>query len=67
MLAQIELWSNSSAYENQVYVLPKHLDEKVAMLHLKKVGAKLTKLSQKQAEYIGVPEAGPFKADSYRY
>ncbi len=67
VLAQIELWSNSGAYENQVYVLPKHLDEKVAMLHLKKVGAKLTKLSQKQAEYIGVPEAGPFKADSYRY
>ena len=67
VLAQIELWGNASAYENQVYVLPKHLDEKVAMLHLKKVGAKLTTLTPQQAEYIGVPSAGPFKADSYRY
>ena len=67
VLAQLELWDNSSAYENQVYVLPKHLDEKVAMLHLKKVGATLTKLTQQQADYIGVPETGPFKTDAYRY
>jgi adenosylhomocysteinase len=67
VLAQLELWDNSSAYENQVYVLPKHLDEKVAMLHLKKVGATLTKLTAQQADYIGIPEAGPYKADTYRY
>jgi adenosylhomocysteinase len=67
VLAQLELWDNSSAYENQVYVLPKHLDEKVAMLHLKKVGATLTRLTQQQADYIGVPETGPFKTDAYRY
>ncbi|MEM8833627.1 MAG: adenosylhomocysteinase [Pseudomonadota bacterium] len=66
-LAQIELWNNHDKYENQVYVLPKHLDEKVARLHLEKVGATLTKLSQEQAEYIGVEEEGPFKDDSYRY
>ena len=67
VLAQIELWNNANAYENQVYVLPKHLDEKVAMLHLKKVGAKLTQLSPEQAAYIGVAETGPYKPDSYRY
>ncbi len=67
VLAQIELWNNAGAYENQVYVLPKHLDEKVARLHLKKVGAKLTQLTPQQAEYIGVPQAGPFKAETYRY
>ena len=67
VLAQIELWNNADAYENKVYVLPKHLDEKVAMLHLTKVGATLTKLSEKQADYIGVPEAGPYKPDTYRY
>ncbi len=67
VLAQLELWDNTSAYENQVYVLPKHLDEKVALLHLKKVGAKLTKLTPEQSEYIGIPEAGPYKADTYRY
>jgi adenosylhomocysteinase len=67
VLAQIELWNNAGAYENQVYVLPKHLDEKVAMLHLKKVGATLTKLTAQQADYIGIPAAGPFKTDSYRY
>jgi len=67
VLAQIELWNNASKYERKVYVLPKHLDEKVAMLHLQKVGAKLTELSKKQADYIGVPAAGPYKADSYRY
>ena len=67
VLAQIELWTNNDAYENKVYVLPKHLDEKVAALHLEKVGAKLTRLSPQQAGYIGVPEQGPFKAEQYRY
>jgi len=67
VMAQIELWKNNTNYENKVYVLPKHLDEKVAFLHLNKVGAKLTKLSDKQAEYIGVNKNGPFKEDSYRY
>ena len=66
-IAQIELWNNSDKYENKVYVLPKHLDEKVAMLHLDKVGAKLTKLSKDQASYISVDVKGPFKTDSYRY
>ena len=66
-IAQIELWNNSDKYENKVYVLPKHLDEKVAMLHLEKVGAKLTKLTKDQAEYISVDVKGPFKSDSYRY
>ena len=66
-IAQIELWNNSEKYEKKVYVLPKHLDEKVAMLHLNKVGAKLTKLSKDQAEYISVDVKGPFKSDSYRY
>jgi len=67
VLAQMELWGNPGAYENKVYVLPKHLDEKVAALHLAKVGAQLTKLSQAQADYIGVAEAGPFKPEHYRY
>ena len=66
-LAQIELWNNADKYENRVYVLPKHLDEKVAALHLDKVGATLTKLSDEQADYIGVEVAGPFKKDEYRY
>ena len=66
-LAQIELWTNGKAYKNEVYTLPKHLDEKVATLHLEKLGAKLTKLSKEQADYIGVPSAGPFKPDHYRY
>ena len=66
-LAQIELWTNGDKYENKVYVLPKHLDEKVAMLHLEKVGAKLTKLTKAQADYIGVDVKGPFKKDEYRY
>lgn len=66
-LAQIELFKNSSNYENQVYVLPKSLDEKVAKLHLDKIGAKLTKLTAEQAEYIGVKESGPYKPDHYRY
>jgi len=67
VIAQIELWNNHQKYENKVYVLPKHLDEKVAMLHLKKVGAKLTKLSKEQADYISVGTEGPFKPDAYRY
>jgi adenosylhomocysteinase len=66
-LAQIELWANPGKYEKKVYVLPKHLDEKVAALHLAKVGATLTTLNKQQADYIGVPEQGPFKADQYRY
>ena len=67
VIAQIELWKNFKNYENKVYVLPKHLDEKVAMLHLEKVGAKLTKLSKDQADYINVDTKGPYKPDSYRY
>ena len=67
VIAQIELWENYKNYENKVYVLPKNLDEKVAALHLKKVGAKLTELSEKQAEYIGVSKVGPFKDETYRY
>jgi adenosylhomocysteinase len=67
VIAQIELWQNPGNYKNEVYVLPKHLDEKVAHLHLKKVSAKLTRLSDFQAEYIGVPVDGPYKADHYRY
>jgi len=67
VIAQIELWENYKNYENKVYVLPKKLDEKVALLHLKKVGAKLTELNEKQADYIGVSKAGPFKDDTYRY
>jgi len=66
-LAQIELWTKPENYERQVYVLPKHLDEKVAALHLAKVGASLTKLSQAQADYISVPQQGPFKQEAYRY
>ena len=67
VIAQIELWNNSDKYERKVYVLPKHLDEKVAMLHLDKVGAKLTKMSKDQADYISVKPSGPFKPDTYRY
>ena len=67
VLGQIELWQNQGKYERKVYVLPKHLDEKVAALHLAKVGAKLTKLSQKQSDYLGIAPAGPFKSDQYRY
>lgn len=66
-LAQIELWTNHQAYENKVYVLPKHLDEKVARLHLAKVGAQLDELTPAQAEYLGIPVAGPFKTEMYRY
>ena len=66
-LAQLELWTNSANYENLVYTLPKHLDEKVARLHLAKIGVELEELSQEQADYIGVPKNGPFKNDAYRY
>jgi adenosylhomocysteinase len=67
VLAQIELWQHGERYENKVYVLPKALDEKVARLHLDKLGAKLTKLTPEQAAYIGVPLEGPFKGEAYRY
>ena len=67
VLAQIELWTRGAHYQNQVYVLPKHLDEKVAALHLDKLGVKLTKLTEKQAAYIGVADHGPFKPEHYRY
>jgi adenosylhomocysteinase len=66
-LAQLDLWKNKDSYENKVYVLPKKLDEEVARLHLEKIGVKLTKLSQQQADYIGVPVEGPYKAEFYRY
>jgi adenosylhomocysteinase len=67
VLAQIELWTKSDQYKNDVYVLPKHLDEKVARLHLGKLGVHLTELSEKQAAYIGVSPEGPFKPEHYRY
>jgi adenosylhomocysteinase len=67
VLAQLELWQHAKQYEKKVYMLPKRLDEEVARLHLDKLGVKLTKLSPKQAEYIGVPVDGPYKADHYRY
>lgn len=69
MIAQLELWKEKGTgkYKNQVYVLPKHLDEKVAALHLEKLGAKLTKLTREQAEYINVPVEGPYKPAQYRY
>ena len=67
VLAQIELWKNNKNYENRVYVLPKHLDEKVALLHLGRMGANLTKLNKEQAAYIGISPNGPFKSSHYRY
>jgi adenosylhomocysteinase len=67
VLAQIELWQDSDKYENKVYTLPRHLDEKVAALHLDKIGAKLTELREDQANYIGVEQQGPFKSEEYRY
>jgi len=67
VLAQLELWENADRYEKRVYVLPKALDEEVARLHLDKLGVKLTRLSEKQAEYIGVPADGPYKPEHYRY
>ncbi len=66
-LAQLELWTNSDKYENKVYVLPKHLDEKVARLHLAKIGVELDELTAEQAAYLGIPQFGPFKSDAYRY
>jgi adenosylhomocysteinase len=66
-LAQLELWNNHGSYENKVYVLPKHLDEKVARLHLAKIGVELEELTPDQASYIGVSQSGPYKSDSYRY
>ena len=66
-LAQIELWNNSENYENKVYMLPKHLDEKVAKLHLEKIGVELTELADYQADYIGVKVEGPYKPEHYRY
>jgi adenosylhomocysteinase len=67
VMAQMELWDHSDRYENKVYTLPKHLDEKVARLHLKKIGVELEELNDKQAKYIGVDKQGPFKSDLYRY
>ena len=67
VLAQIELWNNSKNYEKKVYVLPKNLDEKVAALHLEKLGVKLTKLTDDQSNYLGLNPQGPFKPDHYRY
>ena len=67
VLAQIDLWENKEKYVPGVYILPKHLDEEVARLHLDKIGAKLTKLSDDQASYLGIPAQGPYKPDHYRY
>ena len=67
VIAQIELWQNYENYENKVYVLPKHLDEKVATLHLQKLGVKMTQLTDEQAAYLNIPAQGPFKPDHYRY
>jgi adenosylhomocysteinase len=67
VLAQIELWNHGERYENQVYVLPKHLDERVARLHLDRIGAHLTELTDEQAKYIGVDVQGPYKPEAYRY
>ncbi len=66
-LAQLELWTNNKNYENKVYVLPKHLDEKVARLHLKKIGVELDELTNEQASYLGIPKEGPFKPEHYSY
>ena len=66
-MAQLELWQNHGKYENKVYTLPKHLDEKVARLHLKKIGVELDELTDEQAKYIGVQKSGPFKSEHYRY
>jgi adenosylhomocysteinase len=67
VLAQIELWTKGDDYNNEVYILPKHLDEKVARLHLDRIGVKLSKLNKEQADYIGVGTDGPFKPEHYRY
>jgi adenosylhomocysteinase len=67
VLAQIELWLHADRYERKVYTLPKHLDEKVARLHLERLGVSLTQLSQEQSDYLGIPTSGPFKPEQYRY
>jgi adenosylhomocysteinase len=67
VLAQLELWQNNASYEKKVYMLPKKLDEEVARLHIEQLGVKMTKLTKKQADYIGVPVEGPYKPDHYRY
>ncbi|KRS15322.1 adenosylhomocysteinase, partial [Roseovarius indicus] len=67
VLAQIELWTKGDQYDNNVYILPKHLDEKVARLHLERIGVKLSELREDQADYIGVPKDGPYKPEHYRY
>ena len=67
VLAQIELWTNGASYDNTVHILPKHLDEKVARLHLGRIGVKLTTLAREQADYIGVSQDGPYKPEHYRY
>jgi adenosylhomocysteinase len=67
VMAQMELWHNAKDYDKDVYVLPKHLDEKVASLHLSKIGVKLEEMTDEQAEYLGVPKNGPFKPEHYRY
>jgi adenosylhomocysteinase len=67
ILAQIELWTNTANYENKVYVLPKHLDEKVARLHLAKIGVELETLTDAQSDYLGISKDGPYKAEMYRY
>jgi adenosylhomocysteinase len=67
VLAQLEIWNNSDKYENKVYTLPKHLDEKVARLHLEKIGVELDELTEEQASYIGVSVDGPYKSNEYRY
>jgi adenosylhomocysteinase len=67
VLAQLELWQHADKYENKVYVLPKHLDEKVARLHLKKIGVVLDELTDEQSAYLNVPKEGPFKPEMYRY
>ena len=67
VLAQMELWNHAANYENKVYVLPKHLDEKVARLHLKKIGVELEELSKEQSKYLNIPIEGPYKPEAYRY
>ena len=66
-LAQLELWTNNANYKNEVYVLPKHLDEKVARLHLAKIGVELDELTSEQSAYLGIPKEGPYKVEHYRY
>ncbi|MBT7938564.1 MAG: adenosylhomocysteinase, partial [Euryarchaeota archaeon] len=66
-LAQMDLWKNKETYENDVYILPKHLDEEVARLHLEKIGCKLTTMTVEQSEYLNVPKSGPYKPEHYRY